>query len=300
MKSSLLSLLLLINLFFLPGLLHAGSSKDYDSIIEMAEEKYSGEITTKPLVTAVSKALEEGVPYEEVYRLVLSSAEAGKTPDEVASYLNTVMYLYQQGVSADIIINTILQGIAKDLSESKIKSTILDMKNKLLFCKEIALNHCKGKKRENTVCLLTSGLFYVLNTGFSKTDIENVSIQIKTHQKNERYFFHTLNVMMELKNLGIQKDTITKIAAIFIERDFTISDMKKFQNLVSSTIKDGKFEEDALDELLANIERGSTYTGSQGESGKGATGSSSSKASPGKRGGRTGGSHSGPGNGKSK
>jgi len=216
MKSSLLSLFLLINLFFIPGFLYAGSSKDLDSIIEMAEEKYSGEINTKPLVTPVSKALEEGVPYEEIYRFVFSSAEAGRSPDEVASYLNTVLYLYQSDVPADIIINTILQGIAKDLSESKIKSTILDMKNKLLFCKEIALNHCKGKKEEETMGLLTSGLFYALYTGFSETDIKNTSIQIKTHSKNERYFFHTLNVMMELKNLGIQTDAVTKIAAIFI------------------------------------------------------------------------------------
>ncbi len=298
MKSSLLSLLLLINLFFIPGFLYAGSSKDLDSIIAMVEEKYSEEINTKSLVTAVSKALEDGVPYEEVYRFVLSTAESVKSPDEVASYLNTVIDLYQSDVPADIIINTILQGIAKDLSESKIKYTILDMKNKLLFCKEIALNHCSRKKEENTMCLLTSGLFYTLNSGFSEIDIKNISIQIETHSKNERYFFHTLNFMMELKNLGIQKDTITKIAVIVIEHDFTISDMKKYQNLVSSTMKGGNFKEGDLDNLLSNIEMGRSYAGSRGESGKGATGSSSSKASSGKGSGKTGGAHSGPGKSK--
>ena len=275
---------------------YAGSEVKQENIEQITFELYKEPVDLTYLEKSISRALEGGIPYDNVKGFVSTSAKTGRKPEEVSYYLDMILDIHSKGVPSGIIINTILEGIAKDMSEERIRDSLSLTKTKLLFCNGIALTHVRKRTRGETVSLLVASLFNALNSGFSKTDLENISSAITERNKSANYLFNAVNIMMELNSLGFREENIIELISVSIANNFTTHDISKYPDILSESFKNGVVDEDALVSLIASIEKG--YRPSDSEQGQGKTGGTSSESSGGHQGGSKPGPKSRPQKGK--
>lgn len=158
-------------------------------------------------MNAVQRALESGVDESAVSRFVEVGSEAGRDAGELAFYLIRTAELHAEGAPAELLMNSILEGIAKDVPEQIIKSSLEPITDRLLFCTDTAREHIPRRAREANVELLANGLFQAMSLGFSREDIGTLSREMKQNGKSPSYFVRALEVAMEITNLGLQNSS---------------------------------------------------------------------------------------------
>jgi uncharacterized membrane protein YgcG len=278
----------------LPPPLMASSRQNADEIVLGVLETYTLPVSRDQVRTVVREALEAGVPYDEVsvFMEVLSTTD--RPFDEIRSYLDTISDIHRSGMHSELVLNTILEGVVKGIPRERIEASLLAYRENLMFCRDLALRHVvKQRAEDDRTGLLTDALFVTLLAGFDRSDLTDLSRVVESNRRSLSYFVKTLEVTIELKNLGLGEEQVIKLVSSAVSHDYTTHDLKDIPTLYL-TVLHKDLERDALYErLAAEIEKrpdlGRTSTGSGARSGGG---SSSGKVNSG--GGTSSGSPGGP------
>ena len=244
MKSHFFLFIYILIFIFLSVCSYAASEVKQENIEQITIGLYEEPVDLTHLNDSISKAIEGGISYDKVKGFVTSSARAGRKPEEVAYYLDIIMDIHSKGIPSDIIINTILEGIAKNTSEETIRNSISSTKARLLFCNDMALNHVLKRTREETISNLVASLFNALNSGFTENDLKIISSAIKEKDKSAYYLFNTVNIMMELNSLELSEEKIIELMTVSIENNFTTNDISMYPDILSVLSKNGNVDDD--------------------------------------------------------
>jgi hypothetical protein len=267
-----------------------------DKIVEIAVGRYTIPVDRKELHSVVEKALGEGIPFKDVYTFVAECSAANRETDDVALALKTVAELQKTGVDTGIVINSILEGIAKDVPGPVFKKSLIDIENNIKFSAEIASFHAtrRRSKRENEMALLTSAVLNTLNSGYNPADIRTISLAIKNNKLNAGYFTGSLQILMELNSFSIPRRHSVDLVEKSIDSEFDLAEMQAFLKVFQSEMKEGVSEEEIYKTLLDQIEsRRNTKAVPAGGKGSGGRGSSSPSTGPGHKGGKNSGGGAG-------
>ena len=248
----------------IPVFFYASSRKDSEITAERILLPVPADPETRKILTnAVQSALENGVDESAIARFVEVGSEAGRDPEELAFYLHRSAELHAGGVPAELLMNSILEGIAKDVPGQIIKSSLEPITDRLLFCTDTAREHFPRRAREANVELLANGLFQAMSLGFSKGDIGVLSREIKRNGKSPSYFVRALEVAMETANLGIQNSSTLMLLIEAVKNGLNTAEVAALpQILLMSGQK--TFTEDDLRSMVLSA-RKSSVSPSEGD-----------------------------------
>jgi len=282
----------------LPAALFAGSKQDAAAIVDRMLEQYSVPVEREKVYGAVTEALEAGVPNEEVSLFMSALAQTERPFDEIGGYLHTIGELHQSGIHSELVLNTILEGVAKGIPGETIQGSISSYKEKLVFCRDVALLHISRKRSHSSrVDLLTDALFITMNVGFDRERIASMSRVIQRNNKSAFYFIKTLEVMIELKNLNLPNEQIIDLLSASIALGSSLNDMGNIPSWYQAGLNRGLGPDEIYASLLQRLERGESHTGSAQRT-QGAGGATSGGTSSGPVTGSGGAPGGSPGSGK--
>jgi uncharacterized membrane protein YgcG len=292
---------LFFHLALLPPAVMAGSRQDADEIVDRVLETYTLPLDREQVRTIVHEALEAGVPYEEVSVFMEALSTTDRPFDEIRSYLGTISEIHRSGTHSELVLNTILEGVVKGIPRERIEESLSAYRENLMFCRELALRHV-GKKRADgeRTGLLTDAAFITLLAGFDRSDVETLSRVAESNHKSPSYVIKTLEVAIELKNLGLGEEQAIELVSTAVSQDYTVYDLKDIPTLYLTSLKKGLQGDELYERLAAEIEKGPsqerTVSGSSGSS-EGGSSSGKGNGSGGTSSGSAGSAH-GTGKGK--
>ena len=196
------------------------------------------------------------------------------------------MDLHGKGIPEEVLMNSILEGIAKGIPGKIIRESISSIEMRLGFCYRTATNHSSRRRGHSSeVELLTKALCTAMDSGFSENDINTISSAVQKQKISPSFFLQSLRTMMELQRFELEYKEIIWLIGISIEKGYRISDIRAFPLIFSSETKKGLNEEDIYIRLLHDIENDRMSPGSftsqagggwESQSGRGSTRSGSS------------------------
>ncbi|UCB44600.1 MAG: hypothetical protein JSV25_10300 [Spirochaetota bacterium] len=235
----------------MPAIAIPGTAREEASSLVAALDKvYGADVDTEALKSAVSEAVEAGIPSELMETLVRESASKGRSPKEVSGYIEIASDLHSNGIPSELIFNTVLEGFVKEVDKETMENTIGMLRSKLLFCNETAQRHTgrRGGKQSRHELLLTA-LFYTMNTGFNKSQITTLSKAEADEKLGSLHFFNILKISMELQNLGLDNGSITVLIERSIRQRVSIHQMSQYPSIV----REGKVQGLSDEQIYSSI-----------------------------------------------
>jgi uncharacterized membrane protein YgcG len=290
----------------LPIAANAGSRQEADEIVVGFQDTYSLPVDREQVRAVVQGALDAGVPHDEVSVFMEALSTTDRSFEEIRSYLDTISEIHRSGIHSELVLNTILEGIAKSIPREIIEGSLSAYEENLMFCRDLALKHIRKKRADDDrTGLLTDAIFLTLLAGFDRADLTTLSTAVESTHRSSSFFIKTLEVTIALESLGLGKKQVIELMSTTASLDCSAYDLTKIPALYLSELKKGWEKDVLIDRLVEEIERSSREEGTpsraSGESGSSSGGSSSTggKSGSGKPSGSPGSSH-GPGNGLKK
>ncbi len=263
----------------------------------------------RTLPETAQRALNSGIPPEEIAALITAAAQAGRPSEEASSFLIRLIGVQKKGMPTEIITDSIIEGIARNISKDAILSAVNSQEERLSFCRDTAmLFQTRGKAGKRRNKLLVKTLFNSMNTGFTEKQLDTIGSAVMNDNRNTLYFINVLKIMMELRYYGVESRHIVNLMQRSIQRGFSISDMQSYPKIVSRDFQKGVSEEDSIAGMMKDVESGIAPferlndhregSGGRSDTSSGGTGSSSGGSGGGGAKGSSsgGGGKSGPSN----
>jgi uncharacterized membrane protein YgcG len=297
--------------FMVPVTLIPGTMQDASEIVDRVKALYNTQIEREGLLRSVSKALDAGLPYEDILNFVFISAQENRRVEEVSHYLDTAARLHARDVPAGLVFHTLLEGFAKKIPEQTIRNSLASMEQRLVLCSEITHNHLGRRNRKSKSGIMIRALFNALNIGFEEHNIKGLSSAVIDKRRSPDYFLKVLEIMMELNTLALDQGRTVELIEESIKNGYTVREMASYADFFSSGLKRGLTAEELQKDLMAKVEQGEkpevtsyqqgrtgggTTSGGRGSGGDGSSGSGGASSSPG---GSVGGGRSNKGGGTS-
>ncbi len=211
----------------------------------------------RTLPETAQRALNSGIPPEEIAALITAAAQTGRPSEEASSFLIRLIGVQKKGMPTEIITDSIIEGIARNIPKVAILSALDPQEERLSFCRDTAMlfqtRSRTGKNRNN---LLVKTLFNSMNTGFSATQLETIGAALLSSNRNALFFINVLKIMMELRYYEVESGYITNLMQRSIQQGFSISDIQVYPIIVSRDIQKGIRKEDSIASLLKEVENG--------------------------------------------
>ena len=268
-----------------PLALSAGSQRDADSAVSAVEVIYGERDDIEVLKSAVSKAVDAGIPAEEVESFIREAAAADRDSGEVAGYVNNASELFSLGIPQTLLFNTLLEGFVKGVEKDDLLRSIGPLRSRLLLAGKITENHTGRRGKGSEQELLLSAIFYSMNMGYAEKEIEALSKAAGETSLTGREFFEILKISMELSSLDLEPVRVTAIMERSIRNGITIRQMSGYPSFVREGREKGLAQDDIYSFLMAKADEILTSEKSQA----GAAMESGKKASPPAKGGSAGG-----------
>jgi uncharacterized membrane protein YgcG len=287
---------ILLFLYLIPVLLFGSSDTHMDRSIEAALLQYGEAGTRQELTDSVRRAIENGISAQNVIRFLNGCAESQREANEVSFYLNRIAELHTQGVPSELLMNSILEGVVKGVSEQDIERTLGPITDRLIFCSATARKHFPRKAKEESVEILVNGLFQAMNLGFSSEDIDTMSTAVRKKGKTPAFFLRVIEVSMEMENAGISRSTTLHLMIASIEGDLGTNDLKVITDFMLTKQMESETEEKLIRKALEAARSGSSGSGkvSSAPGGVQSGPGSSGGGSPARQGGGSGSGSKGP------
>jgi hypothetical protein len=219
------------------GAAKAASRDTAQAIVSQALETYGVPVEAGEIVSAVSSALDSGVPPEEVRSLAVAAARAGRSPAETTRLLTLVADFRRNDLPTEAAVSTILEGIAKEASPESIEGAVRTTKRNIRFCVSLAASYRTGKRgadRRND--LLVQALSLALNDGFGESALEQVSDAIRLAGNGADYFITCLETMLELGGTSFPRDKVAGLVGLAVKKRFSAKDFSRLSGLVALKI----------------------------------------------------------------
>jgi hypothetical protein len=271
--------------------LFAGTEDHVDEIITQAEEQHGEHIDSDLLRTPIKKALDQGIADESITRLISAAVREDIATEDIVSHLEYITSSHAEGLPSYLVINTILEGIARGVPGDDIRASLMANEGRMEFCQDIAADH-RGRSRRsaaNTVHL-TTALYNALYLGFGMDQLEQLSSTVQEHNESSIFFTNSLEVLMELYGLGLENEQSVYLINSAIDRDYRINHMRTFPNMFATHMKNGMSHEEVFTMLQNDIENPNTASSISGNGSSQSGNRSSTSASD--RGSSSGGSAS--------
>ena len=287
----------------LPFAAAAGSRQEADEIVVGFLETYHLPVVPGQVRDIVQEALDAGVPHDEVSVFMEALSTTDRPFEEIRSYLGTISEIHRSGVHSELVLNTILEGVAKAIPREVIEESLSAYEENLMFCRNLALKHIRKKRADGDLTgLLTDAIFVTLLAGFDRTDLAALSTAVESNRRSPSFFIKTLEVTITLDTLGLEREQVIQLISTAVSLDYSAYDLKAIPTLYLSELNKGREDDVLFDRLVEEIERGSRQNGTPSREGGGSSGGSSSSGGKSGNGGSSGspGSSRGPGNGLKK
>ena len=260
--------------------LFAGTEDQVDEIIAQAEAQYGEHIDSDLLRVPVEEALEEGITDKSIMRVISAAMRGHMTSEEIVLHLEFITSSQAEGLPSYLIMNTILEGIAREIPGDDIRASLMANSGRMEFCQEIAAKQSGRSRRSVTDSKhLTIALYNALYMGFSMDQLEQLSLSVHEHNGSSAYFTNSLEVLMELYGIGLEHERSVYLINSAIDKGYRINHMRTFPNVFSSHIKNGMSHEEAFAMLQNDLEKPKATSSdsgngsSQSGSGSGTSGS---------------------------
>jgi hypothetical protein len=236
------------------------SAKKSGALEQVITEFYPDPDASSKLIQASMSLIKNGIPPENVYRFVQTAALNMCPYEELHYYMNIVGEFHESGMPSELVMNTILEGIAKGVKNKKIRDSLLFTEKRLLFCAETAASHTARRRGKKDIDLLSTSLFNALNSGYREDELLSISSKVKTRKKNAHYFFVSVNTMMELQSMGFRNQDTVQLIHACISNGFSLSDIKLYPHFVATLYENSKKQETKVNELITRIKSGEKPT----------------------------------------
>ena len=242
-------------IFFITMPLFAGSEEKTDVIIAYTEELYTGFIDSDALRGPVTEALDEGISQERLTTFVAANVQAGVKIEELIFYIENMSAAQAEGLPSNLVMNTILEGIAKGATEEDIRTSLMTSRSQIRFCHTIAIRH-KGKARQNMdeTVLLTAALYNALHMGFTESKLQQLSTSVLEHDRSSVLFMNSLEVLMELHSLGLENEQSALLIENAIIKDYKIGHIRSFPKIFSTQMERGISQDKIFTVLQEDLE----------------------------------------------
>jgi hypothetical protein len=289
---------ILLCLYLFPALLFGSSDTYTDRSIEAALLQYGEASNRQDLADSARRAIESGISVQVVIQFLNGCAEAEREANEVSSYLDRTAELHTRGVSSELLMNSILEGVAKGVSEQDIERSLGPITDRLIYCTATARKHFPRRAKEQSVEMLANGLFQAMSLGFSREDIDTMSAVVRKKEKTPHFFLRVIEVSMEMENAGIRRSTTLHLMIESIEGDLGTNDLKALTDFMLTKQKESDTEEElirkALEAARASGRESGNGTSTTAPGGAQSGSGGSGEASPARPGGGSGSSPKGP------
>ncbi len=277
-------------LFLAATPLHAGSEEKADAIVAYTEELYAEPFDIDALRDPVAGALNEGISQEQLITFIAANIQAGVEIGELVFYLENISATQAEGLPSYLIMNTILEGIAKGATEEEMRTSLMTSKKQIRFCHTVSVGHKRKVKRSSSeTALLTAALYNTLHMGFSEDALEQLSTSVLEHHRSSLMFLNSLEVLMELHSLDLENEQSILLIENAIIQDYRVGHVRSFPMIFSTQMNRGFSQEEIFAALQEDIkysrapslgsDEGSTYSGHDRSS----EGSGSDRSSPSQR-----------------
>jgi hypothetical protein len=247
-------LLLMFVLLFAATPLYAGSEEKTDAIVAYTEELYDEPFDTDALRDPVAGALNEGISQEQLTTFIAANIQTGVEIGELVFYLENISATQAEGLPSYLIMNTILEGIAKGATEEEMRTSLMTGKKQIRFCHTVSAGHKhKVKRSSSEKALLTSALYNALHMGFSEDALEQLSTSVLEHHRSSLMFLNSLEVLMELHNLGLENEQSILLIENAIIQDYRIGHIRSFPMIFSTKMNKGFSQEEIFATLQEDI-----------------------------------------------
>jgi hypothetical protein len=282
-------LLLVFVLLLAATPLYAGSEEKTDAIVAYTEELYDEPFDTDALRDPIAKALNEGISQEQLTTFIAANIQTDVEIPELVFYLENISATQAEGLPSYLIMNTILEGIAKGATEEEMRTSLMTSKKQIRFCHTVSAGHKhKVKRSSREKALLTSALYNALHMGFSEDALEQLSTSVLEHHRSSVMFLNSLEVLMELHSLGLENEQSILLIENAIIQDYRVGHIRSFPMIFSTQMNRGFSQEEIFAALQEDIkysrapslgsDKGSTHTGHDRSSeGSGSGGNSPSQ-----------------------
>ena len=276
-------LLLVFVLLLAATPLYAGSEEKTDAIVAYTEELYDEPFDTDALRDPIAKALNEGISQEQLTTFIAANIQTDVEIPELVFYLENISATQAEGLPSYLIMNTILEGIAKGATEEEMRTSLMTSKKQIRFCHTVSVGHNRKVNRSSReTTLLTAALYNALHMGFSEDALEQLSTSVLAHHRSSVMFLNSLEVLMELHSLGLENEENAII------QDYKVGHIRSFPMIFSTHMNRGFSQEEIFAALQEDIkysrapslgsDEGTTYSGHDRNSeGSGSGGNSPSQ-----------------------
>jgi len=169
----------------------ASSAKKSVAVEQVITEFYPDTDASSELIQAAMHLIKNGIPSENVYRFVQTAALNMCPYEELHYYMNIVGEFHESGMPSELVMNTILEGIAKGVRNKKIRDSLLFTEKRLQFCVETAAFHTARRRGRKDIDLLATSLFNALNSGYCEDELLSIRMKCK-HRKR----VHTISLSL--------------------------------------------------------------------------------------------------------
>jgi hypothetical protein len=285
--------------------LFAGSEGQAENIIAHIEQLYDESIDSELVQSTIRDALNHGLTEESIIAFFTAASQSDMAMDDVVSCLEYLTLTKTEGFPYNLVMNIMLEGLAKGAAGDEIYASLKANRENMEFCYKVASVH-KGRGRSSTddVALLTTILYNVLEMGFNRDEVQQLSTSVIEQKRSSAYFINSLEVLMELHSLGLEKDQTVSLIDSAISSEYRISYIRTFPEVFEERMRDGISSDDIFAALHKDLESRKTTTSksetgsAQSGAGTSSDGSGSERGSPSPGGTSSTGSQRGTGNGK--
>ena len=257
--------------------LFAGSDNETDEIIAYTEQLTPEPVETDVLRVPIQRALNQGITQESITGLISATMQGGAHIEEAISYLDIITAAQVEGLPYHLMMNTILEGIAKGATGEEIHESLAANKYRIEFCYGVAVTH-KGRtgRRTDDTTMLTAALYNALHMGFNENMLERLSGTITEHNRSSVFFINSLEVLMELHSLGVENERGALLIDRAINEGYRIGYIRSFPHTFSTQMKLGMTQ----DEIFSMLHDDMAQVGSStAEAGSGSSQSGNSRGS---------------------
>jgi hypothetical protein len=257
--------------------LFAGSDNGTDEIIAYTEQLSPELVETDVLRAPIQRALNEGITQESIISLISATMHGGVHIEEAISYLEIITATQAEGLPYHLVMNTILEGIAKGAMGEEIHESLAANRKHIEFCHRVAVRH-EGRtgRRADDTALLTTALYNALHMGFNENMLERLSGTITEHNRSSVFFINSLEVLMELHSLGVENKRGALLIDRAINEGYRIGYIRSFPHTFSTQMKLGMTQDEIFSMLHDDIAH---LRASTAEAGSGSSQSGNSRGS---------------------
>jgi uncharacterized membrane protein YgcG len=295
-------LVLFLILFAFPVVGTASSDKDAQKSLQSQLSQYGGQSVSpeerRALEDSALNARDSGIGAWDVLRFIEVCGEAGRGAAEVSFYLDRMAELHGRGVPAELIMNIILEGVAKGVPEQNIRGSLGPLTERLIFCTDTARRSVTGHGARHSsdadVELLANGIFQMTSLGFRRNDVDLLSSAVRSSGQDPDYFLHVIEISMALVNTDLDRQSVLRLMTGAVEKGLSTSQLLMLPQAVSRLAAQRLSEERMIEEAMAAVQ---SSGGLQQDSGSRTSGSKGSGTGGSGSGGGGSGGHAGGGSG---